>query len=248
MAIHGAGTPLLMTEIQAEFGGANPISINEFYAAGYGVPASGVISFNDFYGKAKYLLIDPPAQGQTVAAKVDTVAPGYRGRIRFKTAATYNAPNTSSYALDFGAAFIEVDGVGSVLRGCGGAGGKGGGYNVSPTAGLAGGPAAHKRGTTTVTGFTAYGGGGGGGGGAAQHIDNSYGGYYYGGGGGGGGQSGVASAGGAGGPGGGPAGTGAPGSAGANGGPSGGGAGGAPAGGATAGANGGAWGSGAAWT
>lgn len=40
-----------LLDIQNEFGGANPISINEYYGAG-GAPASGTISLADFYGRS----------------------------------------------------------------------------------------------------------------------------------------------------------------------------------------------------
>jgi hypothetical protein len=53
--------PLTLANIQTEFGGANPISLNEYYAGGayvpagtsgtYGaVPSSGTISIRNFYG------------------------------------------------------------------------------------------------------------------------------------------------------------------------------------------------------
>jgi hypothetical protein len=56
--------PLTLSEIQTEFGGTNPISINEYYAGGANVPAgttgtfgavpsSGTISIQNFYGTTK---------------------------------------------------------------------------------------------------------------------------------------------------------------------------------------------------
>lgn len=50
MTIKSTG-PLSLTEIQAEFGGNTPISLDEYYGVASGVPVSGQISFNDFYGK-----------------------------------------------------------------------------------------------------------------------------------------------------------------------------------------------------
>jgi hypothetical protein len=60
MAIPASG-PLALTDIQTEFGGSNPIGLNEYYAGGsyvpagtsgtYGaVPSSGAISIQNFYG------------------------------------------------------------------------------------------------------------------------------------------------------------------------------------------------------
>jgi hypothetical protein len=48
-----------LNDIQVEFGGANPISISEYYRGGgivdtgagtAGIPSSGQISFSNFYG------------------------------------------------------------------------------------------------------------------------------------------------------------------------------------------------------
>jgi hypothetical protein len=50
MTIKSSG-PLNLTEIQAEFGGENPISLNEYYGVASGIPTSGAISFQNFYGK-----------------------------------------------------------------------------------------------------------------------------------------------------------------------------------------------------
>lgn len=62
MALPASG-PLSLTDIQTEFGGSNPVGINEYYAGGglvpagtsgtYGaVPSSGQISIQNFYGTA----------------------------------------------------------------------------------------------------------------------------------------------------------------------------------------------------
>jgi len=60
--------------IQTEFGGTNPISLNEYYLNGIyttgtgatGIPTSGTISLNNFYGKSKITgSIWPPAAVQT---------------------------------------------------------------------------------------------------------------------------------------------------------------------------------------
>lgn len=51
MTIKSSG-PLSLSEIQAEFGGQNPISLTEYYGVASGIPTSGRISISDFYGKA----------------------------------------------------------------------------------------------------------------------------------------------------------------------------------------------------
>jgi hypothetical protein len=51
MVLQSSGA-ISLNDIQTEFGGTNPIGINEYYDAASGVPASGEISFDDFYGKS----------------------------------------------------------------------------------------------------------------------------------------------------------------------------------------------------
>jgi hypothetical protein len=55
MVLQSSGA-ISLNDIQTEFGGTNPIGINEYYDAADGVPASGEISFDDFYGKSNYML------------------------------------------------------------------------------------------------------------------------------------------------------------------------------------------------
>lgn len=56
--------PISLSDIQTEFGGVNPIGLNEYYQNGgivgavSGIPASGQISFSDFYGTSNYQLSD----------------------------------------------------------------------------------------------------------------------------------------------------------------------------------------------
>ena len=51
-----AGTASLL-DIQNEFGGSYPISLNEYYGAADGVPASGNISINNLRGKSSEVLV-----------------------------------------------------------------------------------------------------------------------------------------------------------------------------------------------
>jgi len=64
MALPESG-PLSLSDIQAEFGGTNPISLNEYYKGGAfvlntdyapNVPTSGTINISDFYGARKTTL------------------------------------------------------------------------------------------------------------------------------------------------------------------------------------------------
>lgn len=53
MALQTSGSISLLN-VQGEFGGSNPISINEYYGADSGVPTSGTIGLNNFYGKSAF--------------------------------------------------------------------------------------------------------------------------------------------------------------------------------------------------
>ena len=45
---------IILSEIQAEFGGSNPASLSEYYGVADGVPTSGEISTSDFYGTTRF--------------------------------------------------------------------------------------------------------------------------------------------------------------------------------------------------
>ena len=49
MALQSSG-PISLSDIAGEFGGSTPHSLSEYYGAAGGVPASGAISMDDFYG------------------------------------------------------------------------------------------------------------------------------------------------------------------------------------------------------
>jgi hypothetical protein len=51
MTLQSSGA-ISLYDVQVEFGGSNPIGINEYYGVASGVPASGTISLYDFYGKS----------------------------------------------------------------------------------------------------------------------------------------------------------------------------------------------------
>jgi hypothetical protein len=83
--------PLSLANIQAEFGGANPASLSEYYKGGAyisilnpttpNVPTSGVINISDFYGAAQYI---PTFQTVT-----------------FTTSGTFTVPSTFSGNITF---------------------------------------------------------------------------------------------------------------------------------------------------
>jgi hypothetical protein len=51
MPLQSSGA-ISLANVQTEFGGSNPIGINEYYGVAAGIPASGTISLYDFYGKS----------------------------------------------------------------------------------------------------------------------------------------------------------------------------------------------------
>lgn len=51
MTLQSSGA-ISLADVQTEFGGSNPIGINEYYGVAAGIPASGTISLNNFYGKS----------------------------------------------------------------------------------------------------------------------------------------------------------------------------------------------------
>ena len=51
MPLQSSGA-ISLANVQTEFGGSNPIGINEYYGVAAGIPASGTISLNNFYGKS----------------------------------------------------------------------------------------------------------------------------------------------------------------------------------------------------
>lgn len=84
MAIKASGT-ISLSDIQAEFGGSNPIALNEYYSADTGVPSSGTISVNQFYGRSKQLTA---SYTQQVAYSIPSGAGGI-GEGYFRTAASW---------------------------------------------------------------------------------------------------------------------------------------------------------------
>ncbi len=76
MTLPNSGS-LALSQIQSEFGGSNPISLNEYYRGGAnvpahgnttGIPSSGTISINQFYGKSNAAPIDTTVGGNQGSA------------------------------------------------------------------------------------------------------------------------------------------------------------------------------------
>lgn len=122
MAIPSSG-PISLTTIQTEFGGTNPIGLNEYYAGGgrvpsgtsgtFGpVPSSGAISFQNFYGTSAALVIGQPLGGGFFAGQISVTGNGV---------ATHNlvvGPKSSAQTrTTWGPDFSDTPGCGSLIDG-----------------------------------------------------------------------------------------------------------------------------------
>jgi hypothetical protein len=223
MAIPSSG-PITFAQIQTEFGGSNPIGLNEYYRGGAyvpnipsnsGVPTSGAISVSNFYGTNAAFVFNQTISSNTANYNLSSAmtAAGWNGT----TTAFVNVTVGSGvwvYSNDTAtpgfivpslpaASTVAINNYG-YITGAGGQGGQGGDYNFSACTGtvggngIAGGNALQIYWNTTVNNyanFIAGGGGGGGGGGSSNGV------YTYllsAAGGGGGGGAGGLNAGGAG--------------------------------------------------
>lgn len=190
--------PISLLDIQNEFGGSNPIGINEYYGVGSGVPASGTISLFDFYGLSNAYNLIISANQTNLNLRSYAIANGWDGSASLNV--TINSSvviysTTSTYALTIDGSFpsgITLINNG-VIVGDGGNGGAGGsnGIGGGGSVGGVGGSAQNALFVDTPTtidnqGTIAGGGGGGGGGGGSSY-------QWVGlpGGGGGGGRSGL---------------------------------------------------------
>jgi len=210
MALPSSG-PLAFTNIQTEFGGTNPIGLNEYYRGGpfvpvststATIPSSGTIAANNFYGTAKRvnvpLTIGSPTYNYDVYTQASS-APGYVAGISdvaltVSPGVQVGSTSTGAYAMLVPSSFSPGDIVtitnNGVIQGMGGAGGPGqfGATNGNPGGG--GGNALYVNRPVTITNNSVIAGGGGGGGAGAGYTPNKGGAGYNGGAGGGGGYPG----------------------------------------------------------
>ena len=145
MALPSSG-PLAFTNIQTEFGGTNPIGLNEYYRGGpfvpvststATIPSSGTIAANNFYGTAKRinvpLTIGSPVYNYDVYTQASS-APGYVAGISdvaltVSPGVLVGSTSTGAYAMLVPSAFSPGDTVAitnnGVIQGRGGDGGPG---------------------------------------------------------------------------------------------------------------------------
>ena len=182
-----ASGAISLDNIQTEFGGANPIGLNEYYKGGSyvnagvsaSIPTSGTISIGNFYGASARITVNLTIassafnydvyanRGGSYAAGVTNMVVTVNSGVRV------GSTSTGGYSLLVPASFNAADTVtiinNGTIQGAGGGGGQGGraSWSTCLTAGSAGGgggPAIYVNRPTTITNNGAiYGGGGGGG-------------------------------------------------------------------------------------
>ena len=109
-----SGTISLL-DIQTEFGGSNPIGINEYYGVASGVPSSGQISFSDFFCKvAEVVVTITNAENLNVSTLFSSaVWLSTTTNKKLIVNGTVGATSVSNYALsissDFGGRFTLVN-------------------------------------------------------------------------------------------------------------------------------------------
>lgn len=185
MALQASG-PISFSQLQAEFGGANPISLSEYYRGGSyvtgnntNVPTSGQVRAGNFYGAVKQFAF--------------TIASNYSTPQNLRTLAIAAGWNQSDYLLVTNNAIISSNTTGSAALTISGSfpngvafvnngyvvgmGGNGGNYGQ---AGGAGGVALSVQSAASVTNNGVLAGGGGGGGSSPvfgwSGVDLTYGG------------------------------------------------------------------------
>jgi hypothetical protein len=181
MTLPASGT-ITLAQIQTEFGGSNPIGLNEYYRNGAyvtpnntSVPTSGAITLSNFYGANNGFYFTISSNTQQATLSTLATAAGWNGiNIIFATVANgvylwSDSTSVAGLTVDVVGSYVTNSGY---IMGKGGNGGNGGDYY---TAGGAAGPALHASASgITITNnsgaFIAGGGGGGGGSGNAEGV------------------------------------------------------------------------------
>ena len=175
-----------LSDIQTEFGGANPIGLSEYYRGGAyvtsnntGVPTSGAIGIADFYGAVNQFSFTISSSTQEANLNTLAIAAGWDGSApllcNVASSVYVWSDNTSNPGLLLNVVDATVVNNGYIM-GKGGAGGGRG--NNAATSGSAGGPAINitASGVVITNSIGAYIAGGGGGGGGSEDEATNYGG------------------------------------------------------------------------
>ena len=182
MALPSSGT-LTFTQIQTEFGGSNPIALNEYYrggsyvpniAANSAIPTTGTISVSNFYNSTALFVFNQTISSNTSNYNLNSsmTAAGWNGTTPVTATVTINAGVTvygTGYSGNVGFTVGSLPALSTVtITNNGTIAGYGGFGGGTATAGGAGGVALSISYPTTLTNNTyILGGGGGAGGGGA---------------------------------------------------------------------------------
>lgn len=186
MAIKVSG-PLSFSDVVAEFGGAAPHSLSEYYRGGGLVPngpaanasiaASGAISLGAFYGAVRLFVFTPTISEwiTNYNVRAAALAAGWDGSTPLAATITNNgvigSNSTGAYAFDTDSGFPAGSSIALInnyyITGRGGDGGTGGNVGYQGKGGK-GGPALLAQHRITITNNGTIGGGGGGGGGTSN--------------------------------------------------------------------------------
>lgn len=176
MPIQNSGSISLL-DIANEFGGSAPHSLSEYYSAAGGIPASGTIQIDDFYGASAAFTFTLTSNTQQGNIRTLAVNGGWDGSSKLIFVINTNvvvwSDNTSIAALTTGTNFpngLTIVNKGKIM-------GRGGnatntaldvsnlfGIDTTARPGFAGGPALELNVPVTINNSQGYIGGGGGGG------------------------------------------------------------------------------------
>jgi hypothetical protein len=190
MALPASG-PLAFTNIQTEFGGTNPIGLNEYYRGGAYVPvssstttipSSGTIAANNFYGTSKRIDIPLSIGSPTYNYDVyNNRGPGYVAgisdvEVTVSPGVLVGSTSTGAYAMLVPSSFSPGDTVtivnNGVIQGMGGNGATAP-FGAAPGGGGGGGGnALYVNRPTTIQNNAVIAGGGGGGGAGGGYTPN----------------------------------------------------------------------------
>ena len=98
-----------LADIAGEFGGSTPHSMSEYYGASSGIPASGTISMNQFYGASALAQFTLTSNQQDFNARNWLISQGWSGSGSVELTIASNvyiyASSTSAYAFNMGGSY-----------------------------------------------------------------------------------------------------------------------------------------------
>ena len=108
MPLQNSG-PISLADIAGEFGGSTPHSMSEYYGASSGIPASGTISMNQFYGASALAQFTLTSNQQDFNARNWLIGQGWSGSGAVQLTIASNvyiyASSTSAYAFNMGGSY-----------------------------------------------------------------------------------------------------------------------------------------------